>query len=392
VCQEHLIGDVQWRCADNNCAPIEGRCNGVFNCPDHSDEEGCGSTTTGLTLEAMSGFTATIETPAVSDVVFYDREYTFDSLGSFTGKSFIKMSHDKEPTYNVQMKLRLPRPMTVYVAKLEDTELPWLHGRAEGFGWTDGGSGWTVAPLDGITYHGIHETKHTDWATHVGQDIHELHYGPGQVWQKTFPAGPVEMPGTGDGSYVMFASTPTGRPQGRTPLDPSLLAYWDNGVCGAGGDDHNYMLCGGYGGPCPDTISTDRCTTGHAELVEYHGDHVHHNSYVRDGCEYFFYAQYRCTAPPQGEVVEPEELVAYWDNGVCGPGGDDHNYMLCGYNGLVRTRSSPASAILGVPSWLSTMAIICNTIPTPATAATTFSTLGTAAQLRQPAQPFQRTW
>jgi hypothetical protein len=129
TCQDPFISDVQFRCADNTqCTPIEGRCNGVPNCLDGSDEEGCGAGTTGLTIEATTGYTASIELPSLHSEVFYDRQYTFDSLGSFAGHSFIKMSNDDKHIGHskVQMKLRLPQPLTVYAVKLDDHELPWL--------------------------------------------------------------------------------------------------------------------------------------------------------------------------------------------------------------------------------------------------------------------------
>merc|ERR1719456_2144805 len=137
-CQAPVVGDVQFQCADGSgCTHIAAKCNGVNNCADGSDEQGCATTTTGLTLEAMTGFTATIETPAVGSAVFYDRTYTFDSLGSFAGHSFIKMSNEDKHIRNshVQMKLRLPQPLNVYIAKLDDTSLPWL--AAEGWELTE---------------------------------------------------------------------------------------------------------------------------------------------------------------------------------------------------------------------------------------------------------------
>jgi len=62
----------------------------------------------------------------------------------------------------------------------------------------------TLTALEGVSYHGTRETRHTDWSG----DLQDDHYGPGQVWEKIFPAGAVEMRGNngGDGSYVMFAS------------------------------------------------------------------------------------------------------------------------------------------------------------------------------------------
>jgi len=169
----------------------------VANCANGADEEGCPTTTQGLTLEAFTGYTATIVQPAIEELVFTDRTYTFESLGSFTGKSYIRHSNEDKHIRNshVQMKLRLPQPMAIYVNKLDDTELPWLEAQ-----------GWTLTNLDGVTYHGTRETRHTDWDADT---LLDTHYGPGQVWQKIFPAGAVEMPGNngGDGSYVMFATT-----------------------------------------------------------------------------------------------------------------------------------------------------------------------------------------
>jgi hypothetical protein len=205
-CQDPFVSDVQFRCADNTCTDIAGRCNGVNNCADGSDEQGCATTTTGLTLEAMTGYTATIETPAVNSQVFYDRTYTFDSLGSFTGHSFIKMSNEDKHIRgsHVQMKLRLPQPLTIYVSKLDETELPWLHAE-----------GWTHTGLEGVSYHGVRQTRHTDWSGNLIED----HYGPGSVWQKTFPAGVVQLRGNngGVGSYVMFVANPANAPTSPVP-------------------------------------------------------------------------------------------------------------------------------------------------------------------------------
>jgi hypothetical protein len=231
-CDESLpwtsaIQDTQFRCADSTCIHIAGHCNGVNNCADGSDEDGCATTTTGLTLEAMTGFTATIETPAVGSAVFYDRTYTFDSLGSFAGHSFIKMSNEDKHIRgsHVQMKLRLPHPMTLYVAKLDSTELPWLESE-----------GWTLTTLQGVSYHGVRQTRHTDWSGEVVED----HYEAGQVWSKTFTAGAVQMRGNsgGDGSYLMFAAHPDNAPTA-TP-EPECPDGWvqvgeygaDIGGCG----------------------------------------------------------------------------------------------------------------------------------------------------------------
>jgi hypothetical protein len=283
-CSDTFTTDTQFRCADNSCVAVAGRCNGVSNCVDGSDEQGCATTTQGLTLEAFTGFTATIETPAVGSMVFYDRQYTFDSLGSFSGHSFIKMSNeDKHIRHShVQMKLRLPQPLTVYVAKLDDTSLPWLAAE-----------GWEISSLQGVSYSGVRQTRHTDWSG----ELHEDHYGPGAVYKKTFPAGAIELRGNngGDGSYVLFAAHPDNAP---TPpaeeFDSRLSAYWESGNCGVHGNDWNWHWCSHQAGNCPTTVSTLLCDSGEAELAEYHGTGAA-NSYTRNGCNYFWHAQYRCT-------------------------------------------------------------------------------------------------
>jgi len=271
-CPETVVSDIFFQCAETPaaCARIESVCNGINNCPNGEDEQGCSTTggAAGLTVEAMTGYSATIITSgvAVDDTVFNDRDYTFDSLGSFTGHSYIKMSNEDKniPSTHVQMKLRLPQPTTLYVSKLDSDNLPWLQAQ-----------GWTLNPhLEGVSYSGLsRQTKTTDWATRQvyqsetmeershqwhSQDeyqnsvnghaydlahLHESHedrqdyrgggamsgssqtwesqgqlaqehYGPGAVWQKTFTAGVVEMRGDGGGagSYVMFAASPDHQP------------------------------------------------------------------------------------------------------------------------------------------------------------------------------------
>lgn len=40
----------QFACGDLTCIPAEDHCNQVMDCPDHSDEEGCGEYDTRVTL------------------------------------------------------------------------------------------------------------------------------------------------------------------------------------------------------------------------------------------------------------------------------------------------------------------------------------------------------
>jgi len=225
-CNVPFQDELQFRCADNvHCTHIFGKCNGINNCADGSDEVGCATTTHGATLEAMSGYTSTILTPAIHDHLFFDREYTIDSLGSFEGHALIKMSNEDKHIVNgkIQMKIRLPRPTVIYVVKLDSTDLPWLALE-----------GWAHTQLEGITYHGVRRTRHTDWS----EELHEDHYVAGQVYQKTFSAGTVWMRGNhgGDGSFVMFMANPGNTPQ--PPHCPNCLpghdtyigCYTDNGA------------------------------------------------------------------------------------------------------------------------------------------------------------------
>jgi hypothetical protein len=82
----------------------------------------------------------------------------------------------------------------------------------------------------------VRQTRHTDWSGILNED----HYGPGQVWEKTFPAGVAQMRGNngGDGSYVMFVANPANAPE--EPASTECPAGWmqvgedgaDIGGCG----------------------------------------------------------------------------------------------------------------------------------------------------------------
>jgi len=234
VCREPFVSDIQFRCADgSSCTHIEGRCNGVSNCADGSDESGCSSGTTGLTGEAGTGREFALEVPALHSSVFFDREYTFDSFGGLTGMTYLKMSNEDKHTRHshVQMKLRLPHPLTVYVVKLTDHELPWLHQE-----------GWAMSSLEGVSYHGARETRHKEWSGILEDDF----YGPGVVYQKTFPAGTVEMRGNngGDGSYLIFLGNPM------SPPAPPPIMYCD--ALAIKGNDGNGIVSSGS----PDSASS----------------------------------------------------------------------------------------------------------------------------------------
>jgi len=89
----------------------------------------------------------------------------------------------------------------------------------------------------------------------------------------------------------------------RTPpgYDPPLEAYWEHGNCGVGGNDQNWEWCGQQSGNCPATVETSLCDSGLAELAEFNGN-GNANSYTRDGCNYFWHAQYVCATHTGPEV------------------------------------------------------------------------------------------
>jgi len=213
VCEAHAVPgqqtDVNFACSTGQqCIPVEGRCNGHNNCDDGSDEQGCAVGIVGVTLEASSGRQATLETMIDGAAVFHDRQYIFDSLGSFTNMHFVKTHNDDKftATDKVQMKVRLPQPMTLYITHSHDQVLPWLSI----LGWTE------VPAFTGVGYSGSRMTRHKEWSGQLETDF----YTAGPVWEKSFPAGLVSLPGNGhnDGQYLTFVGHPSQVP------DPGLPA------------------------------------------------------------------------------------------------------------------------------------------------------------------------
>jgi hypothetical protein len=101
--------------------------------------------------------------------------------------------------------------------------------------------------------------------------------------------------------------------------DTNLVAYWDSGECGEHGNDFNWAWCGRTAQECPDTLWTDSCPSGAANLVWMQ------KSVELDGCQYKYYAQYQCV-----DVEADGNLLAYWDEGGCGVVGEQHNWDWCG--------------------------------------------------------------
>jgi len=103
------------------------------------------------------------------------------------------------------------------------------------------------------------------------------------------------------------------RPSAEDEFDSRLSAYWESGNCGVHGNDWNWGWCGNQAGNCPLAVATDLCLSGEAELAAYSGTGAA-NSYTRDGCNYFWHAQYRCTVHvPAGEA---EYIGCFVDDGA----------------------------------------------------------------------------
>jgi len=322
--------DVQFFCNDGSCIAVEGRCNGHSNCADGSDEAACPTNADGVTVETSTGLPATLETITVGARVFHDREYTFKSIGSFTGIKMVKISNDdKDISQNhVAMKLRLQQPTSVYIVTTSDNTLDWLYRD----GWTQ------VTALTGLEYSGPRMTPHKRWSAYtfvdapdqipdlplVGStdqfdaiDREQQHYGPGHVWEKTFPAGVVSLNGNGGGSgydwsqpvegghgsYLTFVAHPSNPPSPVVEpvvFDTRLTAYWDSGACGPHGDDHNWGWCGQTAGNCPEEVTVDSsiCASNTAVLHTMSGTGQCCSSVVIDGCNYAYHAQYVCSDAP----------------------------------------------------------------------------------------------
>jgi len=343
--------DVHFFCLDGGCTSVSARCNGHNNCADDSDEGNCPTTADGVTVETSTGLQATLETVTNGAHVFHDREYTFKSIGSFTGIKMVKYSNeDKFIAHDrVQMKLRLQQPMTVYIVTTQGQVLPWLDLE----GWTE------VPALTGLEYSGVRMTPDKDWSGSLDAiDREEQHYGPGHVFEKTFPAGVVHLRGNGGGagydwtpnveggygSYLTFVAHPSHPASPHLPVehDSRLTAYWDAGGCGVHGNDYNADWCGGVvngnhpASHCQEfvTVSSSICASEVATLTSYEGDGTCCNSVTINSCNYAYFAQYRCAEDHEVPVVilpivYDSRLAAYWDHGVCGPQGEDSNWDWC---------------------------------------------------------------
>jgi len=356
--------DVHFFCGDGTCVPVNSRCNGHSNCADGSDEGNCPTNADSVTIETSSGLQATLETVTNGAQVFHDREYTFKSIGSFTGIKYVKISNeDKFISHeHVQMKLRLQQPTTVYVVTDQHTgqSLPWLAAE----GWTQ------VAALTGLEYSGVRMTPHKLWSEMIGLphldsiDREEEHYGLGRVFEKTFPAGVVHMRGNGGGqgydwtegieggspSYLTFVADPSHPPvpvAGAAVPDSEYLGCFvddaarDLGSMEPGGATYTHATCltqcqGSqfmslqYGGEC-------FCADAYATAPQYIQADESQCNVVREPCSSasshncggtWHQAIYRIAAPELGYLGCFVDDAAR-DLGNMEPGGATYTHATC---------------------------------------------------------------
>jgi hypothetical protein len=299
VCPDDFHNDVHFQCGNGQCIEKVGLCNGVDNCDDGSDEAHC-SGALHVTVEATSGRQITVETLEMNTGVFHDREYNFDSLGHFVGKTFIKYSNDDKTTdYDkVMTKLRTLEPATVFIVKLTDAPIEWLIPQ-----------GFTESSFGGVSFSGVRSTRHKEWDPEL---LTTDRFDATQVWKKTFPAGTISIPGNGggDGSFLVFMDWPSLEDE----YDTQLQAYWESGDCGVHGNDHNWAWCSYTEGACAVTVETDLCPSGTAELAAFHGTGAQ-NSYSIGSCNYFYHAQYRCSRVVPEIGGEAEFVGCFVDDG-----------------------------------------------------------------------------
>jgi len=192
VCPDNFNSDVFFPCGDGRCIEKLGLCNDINNCDNGADEAAC-SGDISISLEATSGRTITVEHLQTTTGVFHDRQYyQFQSLGDFAGKTFIKYSNDDKLTDydHVMTKIRTVEPMTVFI--VAHAQLPWM------------GQSWTEESMTGVTFRGQREivrgdvatewqdTRHKEWdASKNTEDDFSFEH----VFSKTFPAGTISIQG-----------------------------------------------------------------------------------------------------------------------------------------------------------------------------------------------------
>lgn len=202
---EEFDPEIHFQCADGTHT-IEkvGLCNGFSNCEDDSDEADCSKPLREhVTVEASSGRKTSLETLSRTTGAFHDREYAFDELGYFEGKTFVKYSNDDKTIdeAHVMMKIRTYKPVKVYIVVLtQSVAWPELQGYSQ-------------EKLQGLEFSGTRNTLHKEWDEDL---LGEDKFLSTAVWTKSFPAGTISIPGNAkvdeessdmaqiDGSFLIF--------------------------------------------------------------------------------------------------------------------------------------------------------------------------------------------
>jgi hypothetical protein len=208
ACPTDFSSDVYFQCANTNCIEKVGLCNGQPNCADGSDESHCSASVLieSTTVEATSGKAPTLQTlqmhTTTSSEVFHDRSYHFDSLGDFAGKTFLKYHNDDKLTDHGHVMTK--------IRVTEPTTVFIVKQPTNALPWL-AQEGFARSALTGITFSGQRTTRHKEWdPTLLTTD----HFDASEVFSKSFAAGTIILPGNGDGdgAFLIFLEKASASP------------------------------------------------------------------------------------------------------------------------------------------------------------------------------------
>jgi len=200
ACSSDFSSDVYFQCANTNCIEKVGLCNGQPNCADGSDESRCSASALveSTTVESTSGKAPTLQIlqthTTIGVEVFHDRSYRFDSLGDLVGKTFVKYHNDDKMTDHVHVMTK--------IRTTEPTTVFIAKQPTNALPWL-AQEGFTRSGLTGLTFSGQRSTRHKEWdPTLLTMD----HFDASEVFSKSFAAGTIILPGNGDGdgAFLIF--------------------------------------------------------------------------------------------------------------------------------------------------------------------------------------------
>lgn len=214
--------DVHFQCGNGKYVDKSALCNNFNNCGDNTDEDQC-SGALRVSVSALSGRTISEETLSHHTQAFHDRQYSFDSLGSFEGKTFIKYSNDDKwiDRHHVMVKIRTNEPTTVHIVRAAGTA-QWALD--EGFTLDHSLTGVSFRGLRTINRAGPasewEDTRHKEWNPLINTE-EPIHLS--EVLSKTFPAGTISIPGNDghDGSFLIFVDRPPAH-----DTQPPMTGLW----------------------------------------------------------------------------------------------------------------------------------------------------------------------